>query len=101
MKKKALNPTHDFVNMPMVHTHAAAIDVGDTLHSVAIPKGIFSERVKTFGSMTCDLETIAAWLSSASITSLALESTGVRHVLILGKGELGLADEGSRTKDYL
>ena len=27
MKKKALNPTHDFVNMPMVHTHAAAIDV--------------------------------------------------------------------------
>lgn len=77
MKKKALNPTHDFVNMPMVHTHAAAIDVGDTLHSVAIPEGIFSERVKTFGSMTCDLEAIAAWLSSASITSVALESTGV------------------------
>ena len=77
MKKKALNPTLDFVNMPMVHTHAAAIDVGDTLHSVAIPEGIFSERVKTFGSMTCDLEAIAAWLSSASITSVALESTGV------------------------
>jgi len=77
MKKKALKPSQDFVNMPLVHPHAAGIDVGDTLHSVAIPEGIFDERVKTFGCMTCDLDTLAAWLSSANITSVALESTGV------------------------
>lgn len=84
MKKKALKSSQDFVNMPLVHAHAAGIDVGDTLHSVAIPEGIFSERVQTFGCMTCDLEALAAWLSPANITSVALESTGFigNHYLV-------------------
>jgi len=77
MKKKETKLQPDIVTMPLVHPRAAGIDVGDTLHSVAIPEGIFAERVKTFGSMTCDLEAIAAWLLEAKITTVAIESTGI------------------------
>jgi transposase len=77
MKKKAAKQLPDVVSMPLVHPRAAGIDVGDTLHSVAIPEGIFAERVKTFGSMTCDLEAIAEWLSAAKVSTVAIESTGV------------------------
>jgi transposase len=77
MKNKEAKPSQDIVGMPLVHARAAGIDVGDTLHSVAIPEGIFAERVKTFGTMTCDLEAIAGWLLQAKITTVALESTGV------------------------
>lgn len=77
MKNKQVKPQHDIVGMPLVHARAAGIDIGDTLHSVAIPEGILAERVKTFGSMTCDLEAIALWLIEAKITTVALESTGV------------------------
>src|ERR1700690_1663776 len=77
MKNKEAKPSQDIVGMPLVHARSAGIDVGDTLHSVAIPEGIFAERVKTFGTMTCDLEAIAGWLLQAKITTVALESTGV------------------------
>jgi transposase len=77
MKKKVAKQLPDVVTMPLVHPRAAGIDVGDSLHSVAIPEGIFAERVKTFGSMTCDLEAIADWLLQAKITTVAIESTGV------------------------
>ena len=62
MKKKEAKLEPDIVSLPLVHPRAAGIDVGDKVHSVAIPEGIFCERVKTFGSMTCDLEAIANWL---------------------------------------
>jgi transposase len=77
MKKQIAKLQPDIVSLPLVHPRAAGIDVGDKLHSVAIPEGIFKERVKTFGSMTCDLEAIADWLLQAKITTVALESTGV------------------------
>lgn len=77
MKKNAVKQSSDIVSMPLIHPQAAGIDVGDTMHSVAIPEGIFEQRVKTFGSMTCDLEAIAEWLLQAKITTVAIESTGV------------------------
>lgn len=77
MKKKEAIPKQDVVNMPLINPRAAGIDVGGSFHGVAIPEGLFSERVKRFGSMTCDLEDIALWLSEAKITTVALESTGV------------------------
>lgn len=65
------------VSMPLVNPNAAGIDVGDTLHAVAIPEGIAAKRVRTFGTMTCDLEAIVEWLSQTGIQTVALESTGV------------------------
>ena len=77
MKNKNAKHLPDVVTMPLVHPRAAGIDVGDSLHTVAIPEGISAERVRTFGSMTCDLEAIAQWLTQAKITTVAIESTGV------------------------
>lgn len=65
------------VSMPMVNPNAAGIDVGDTIHAVAIPEGIEPIRVRTFGTMTCDLIAIVAWLLKVGITTVAMESTGV------------------------
>ena len=64
-------------SLPLVNPLAAGIDAGDTLHSVAIPVGLAQEHVRTFGTMTCDLEAIAAWLLEAGIQTAAIESTGV------------------------
>ena len=77
MEKKEAKGKQDVVNMPLIHPLAAGIDVGDTFHVAAIPEGIFAERVKRFGSMTCDLEALSLWLSEAKITTVAIESTGV------------------------
>jgi transposase len=65
------------VNLPLVHPNAAGIDIGDTLHSVAVPEGRDHPRVRTFGTMTCDLEMIVAWLRQCSVDTVAMESTGV------------------------
>src|SRR5204863_3092971 len=65
------------VEMPLVNAYSAGIDVGDTEHVVAIPEGIDKERVKKFGTMTCHLEEIVAWLQCCNIQTVAMESTGV------------------------
>jgi transposase len=64
-------------SLPLVNPFAAGIDAGDTLHSVAIAEGLDKDRVRTFGTMTCDLESIAAWLLNTGIQTVAIESTGV------------------------
>jgi transposase len=78
------------VNLPMVYPNAAGIDIGDTLHSVAVPEGRDNPRVRTFGTMTCDLELIVEWLKQCRIDTVAMESTGVYwkplFSLLVGKG---------------
>ena len=63
--------------LPLVHPNAAGIDIGDTFHAVAVPAGSDEHRVRTFGSMTCDLLAIAKWLRQCKIDTVAMESTGV------------------------
>src|SRR5215831_17178506 len=65
------------VEMPLVNPYSAGIDVGDTEHVVAIAEGISKERVKKFGTMTCDVVSIITWLKSCRIQTVAMESTGV------------------------
>ena len=59
------------VNLPLVHPNAAGIDIGDRLHCVAVPKGRDKCPVRTFGSMTCDLEAIVAWLKKCKVDTVA------------------------------
>lgn len=66
-----------FVAMTVVNPNAAGIDVGDTIHAVAVPLDRDSEPVRVFGSMSCDLEELAAWLEKCGIDTVAMESTGV------------------------
>lgn len=76
MKKQAL-VKKSAVSMPLVNPNAAGIDVGDTIHAVAVPEGRDEAAVRTFGTMTCDLEAIAAWLGECGVETVAMESTGV------------------------
>ena len=76
MKKQTSKKRH-VVNMPLVNPNAAGIDVGDTLHAVAVPEGRDKLQVKTFGAMTCDLQAIINWLYKCDVNTVAMESTGV------------------------
>lgn len=79
MKKKGLKKAKekDFVPMALVNPHAAGIDIGDTIHAVAVPADRDSQSVRTFGTMSCDLEQIVAWLEKCEVDTVAMESTGV------------------------
>jgi transposase len=63
--------------LPVFNAHAAGIDIGDTLHYVAISNGSGGHDVKTTSAFTCDLQEIVSYLQGHGITTAALESTGI------------------------
>jgi transposase len=63
--------------LPVFNPHAAGIDIGDTLHCVALYDGNGGHEVKTTSAFTCDLYEIVDYLKSNGITTAAMESTGV------------------------
>lgn len=71
-KRKARN-----LSLSIVNPNAAGIDIGDTVHAVAVPPNRSQVPVRTFGTMSCDLDEIADWLEECGIDSVAMESTGV------------------------
>jgi transposase len=71
-KNKAL-PAH----LEHINKMAAGIDIGSSSHFVAIPEGIDEVSVREFPSFTQDLITLADWLESCGIETVAMESTGV------------------------
>lgn len=75
MKKQPRKKVKDTVNLPLIHRNAAGIDIGDTIHAVAVPEGHDQVCVKSFGTMTSDLKKIAAWLIDCRIDTV--ESTGI------------------------
>ncbi|GAB3197001.1 transposase [Pontibacter aydingkolensis] len=76
MKKQTFT-RKSVVNLPLVNPNAAGIDVGDTIHAVAVPEDRGPEPVRSFGTMTGDLEAIAVWLLECGVDTVAMESTGV------------------------
>jgi transposase len=72
---KVKNKTENrFEKMPVVHLHAAGIDVGSRSHFVAI--GQNKEDVKEYGVYTADLHRLCQDLVNSGKTTTALESTG-------------------------
>ena len=67
----------DIVAMQVVNPYSAGIDVGDKEMVVAVPEGLSEPRVRTFGTMTCNLEEIATYLKTCEIDTVRMESTGV------------------------
>lgn len=63
--------------LPVFNSHAAGIDIGDTLQSIAINDNNGGHEVKTTSAFTCDLNEIVDYLKSNGITTAAMESTGV------------------------
>ena len=65
------------LGLPVFNEHAAGIDIGDTMHCVAISNGEGGHLVKTTSAFTCDLEDIVCFCKTNKITTVAMESTGV------------------------
>lgn len=69
-----------FSNLNQINLNAAGIDVASKEHWVCVPPGCTKENVKRFGTFTCDLHAISAWLKSCGVTTVAMESTGLYWV---------------------
>ena len=52
--------------MSPVHAHAAAVDIGATLHVAAVGPGCDPEPVRSFGTFTADLHRMADWVFFAT-----------------------------------
>jgi hypothetical protein len=48
--------------LPVVHDHAAGIDIGSRFHVVVVPAYLAKESVQTLQAFTSDLERLANWL---------------------------------------
>lgn len=63
--------------LPIIHDHAAGIDIGSRFHVAAVPVELTKEPVRTFQAFTADVERMADWLVSLGVNTVAMESTGV------------------------
>ena len=66
--------------LPVVHPHAAGIDVGATEHSVCVPEDavpVGESPVRQFRAFTGDLDQLVEWLQACKVKTVAMESTGV------------------------
>lgn len=66
--------------LPVLNHHAAGIDIGDTIHYIAVNGENGGYEVKSTQAYTCDLKEIVEYLKSHGITTAAMESTGVYWV---------------------
>jgi len=65
------------VTTPVLHPHAAGVDIGATELYVCVPLDRDPQPIRRFGTFTEDLLALAAWLAQCGVTSVAMESTGV------------------------
>jgi transposase len=60
-----------------IQPNAAGIDCGSAEHFVAVPVGRDATPVRSFPTVTAGLHHLADWLTVCSVTTVAMESTGV------------------------
>ena len=60
-----------------VHPHAAAIDIGATMHVAAVGPDCDEQPVRTFQTFTDDLHRLADWFAQCGVRTVVMESTGV------------------------
>jgi transposase len=65
---------------PVVCPDAAGIDLGATVHFVAVAPERDAQPVRNFGTDTASLQALADWLIACRITTVAMEATGVYWV---------------------
>lgn len=61
----------------LINPHAAGIDIGSRFHYVCVGENNDPQPIQKFSCFTPDLHKLADWLIKCSITSVAMESTGV------------------------
>ncbi len=89
------------IPLPVIHLHAAGIDVGSRSHVVAIDQN--KENVRSFGVYTQDHEELILHLRQYGITTVAMESTGSYWQTLFNALQVGgfevLLVGGSQTKN--
>jgi transposase len=60
-----------------VNVGAAAIDIGSKMPMAAVNPASADEPVRSFGTFTQDLHHLADWFKACSVTTVAMESTGI------------------------
>lgn len=73
----APKPIKSRAALTITHPNAAGIDIGSASHYVAVPPDRDDTPVREFPSFTVDLHTLADWLKSCGVDTVAMESTGV------------------------
>jgi hypothetical protein len=63
--------------MRTLTAHAAGVDIGAHELVACVPDGEDQQLVRTFGTYTADLQTLADWFVDCGIQTVAMESTGV------------------------
>ena len=60
-------------SLPVFNSHAAGIDIGDTMHCIAINDGHGGHEVKTTSAFTYDLYETVTYLLENGVTTVAME----------------------------
>src|SRR4051812_36657741 len=94
-RRKHSRPARDIAP---VHPHAAAVDIGATLHVAAVRPGCDPEPVRTFGTFTTALHRLAAWFEQCVVETVAMEATGVYWADSSGRRTAVCADLSSSSK---
>jgi transposase len=89
---KAANPPaiKPAAKLPVIHPHAAGIDIGSVEHYVCVPADAVKEgesAVRAFGGFTGELDKLVEWLQSCGVRTVAMESTGVYWIPLAQKLE--------------
>jgi len=86
MAKKAKKiKTNKGLKLEVVNPNAAGIDVSSTEMQVCVPEDRDGDNNRCFGTFTCDLHEISAWLKACDIDTIAMESTGIYWIPIYGR----------------
>ena len=68
--------------LDIVHPNAAGIDVGNSVHYVAVRPDRDPHSVRRFECFTADLHRLADWLQHCGVTTVAMQSTGVYWIAL-------------------
>ncbi len=69
-------------SLPLINRDAAGLDIGASEIYVAVPPDRDERPVRSFGTFTPDLKTLADWLTTCHVKTVAMESTGVYWIPI-------------------
>src|SRR5437667_12806708 len=64
-------------SLPVMRPNAGAIDIGATEIFVAVPADRDNESVRSFPTITEDLDALADWIQQCRVDTVAMESSGV------------------------
>ena len=60
-------------DISLIHPHAAAVDIGATMHTAAVDPDCDPEPVRSFGTFTGDLHRLAEWFAQCGVKTVAME----------------------------